>query len=178
MNNFLELCEKRQSCRSYDSSRAVEREKLLKILEAGRLTPSACNTQPWSFVVVENPEVAAKVSEACQQIGANAFTSDTRAFIVVLEERVTLMPKIRSLVDSQYFAKHDLGAAVASMCYQATELGLGTCILGLFDREKLSKDLDIPYHYRFDTVIAVGYPKDEKIRTKHRKSIEELARFV
>lgn len=55
--DFLRLAEKRQSCRTYDSKRAIEPEKLQRILEAGRIAPSACNAQPWHFIVVDNPEL-------------------------------------------------------------------------------------------------------------------------
>ncbi|MDD4428891.1 MAG: nitroreductase family protein, partial [Paludibacter sp.] len=57
MKTFLELVKSRQSDRSYDTERTIEREKLEYVLEAGRLAPSACNAQPWSFIVVNDPEL-------------------------------------------------------------------------------------------------------------------------
>jgi nitroreductase len=65
-----------------------------------------------------------------------------------------------------------------SICYEAADLGLGSLIMGLFDREKLAKDLNIPYDKRFGCVIALGYPADETIRQKQRRAIEDVARFV
>ncbi len=175
--NFLELCKKRQSCRDF-ASMPVEREKLVNCIEAARLTPSACNSQPWSFVVVDNPEKAAAVAQATMQFGANAYIAAAKAFIVILEEHAVLMPKIRGLFDSQHFAQNDLGAAAMSICYAAEDQGLGTCILGLFDREELRRLLDIPAEKRFATVIALGYPADGTVRPKGRKSIEQIARFI
>lgn len=175
--NFMELCLKRQSCRNF-SDRPVEHEKLVKCVEAARLTPSGCNSQPWSFVVVEDPKVAPEVAKCAQQLGINEYISGAKAFFVVLEEHAVLMPGIRKILDSQYFAKGDLGAATVTLCYAAEEQGLGSCILGVYDRETLGRLLDIPQDKRYAALIAVGYPAEDKVRGKSRKPMEELVRFV
>ncbi len=177
MNDFLDLCMRRQSCRDF-ANRPVEHEKLAKCIEAVRLTPSGCNSQPWKFIVVENPDLVPEVAKCTQELDANAYTSTAKAFIVVLEEHAVLMPKIRAFWDSQYFAKGDLGAAAVTICYAAEEQELGTCILGIFNREKLCKLLNLPIEQRFFCVIAVGYPADPTVREKIRKSIGEIAHFV
>ena len=177
MNDFLQLCEKRQSTRSF-SDKPVEHEKLVKCIEAARLTPSACNSQPWSFVVVEDKNMLPKVAETTMQLGANAYMAGAKAFIVILEEHAVLMPGVRKIFDSQYFAKNDLGAVAMTICYAAEAQGLGTCILGLFDREALCNLLDIPIEKQFAVVIGVGYPADDKVRPKARKPLEEIVRFV
>ena len=177
MNNFLELCLKRQSCRNF-SDKAVEHEKLEQIAEAARLAPSGCNGQPWRFIVVESPQAVAAVAEAGQSSGSNAFLSKAKAFVVVLEEHAMLMPRLRAMLDSQYFAKGDLGAATVSACYAAADLGLGCCIIGMFDREKISKALGIPLEQQFGNLIAIGYPEDETIRQKIRKEPGEVVRFI
>ena len=177
MSNFMDLCLQRQSCRSF-SDKPVEHEKLVQIVEAARLSPSGCNGQPWSFVVVESPEAVAQVAEAGQQLGSNGFLSKAQAFIVVLEEHAVLMPGIRKLVYSQYFAKGDMGAATVSACYAAADLGVGSCVIGIYDREKIAKALNIPADKQFGALIAIGYPADDKIRTKIRKNMDEVSRFV
>ncbi|MDR1438705.1 MAG: nitroreductase family protein [Clostridiales bacterium] len=177
MGDFLELCRNRQSCRKF-SDRSVEREKLLKCVEAGQLAPSACNSQPWSFVVAEKPDVVAEVAKCGQQMNFNGFLSGAKAFIVILEEHAVLAPPIRKIFDSQSFAKGDLGAATVQTCLEAASLGLGTCIIGLYDRERLCELLGIPAGKQFGAFIAVGYPADEKIRPKDRKPLESVARFV
>jgi nitroreductase len=177
MKDFLELAAARQSCRDF-ADRPVEHDKLVKCVEAARLAPSACNSQPWSFVVVEDPRVVPEVAKTSQVMGINEYTSGARAFIVVLEEHAVLMPRLRTFLDSQYFAKGDLGGALLSLCLEAESLGLGTCILGLYDREKLCALLNIPLETRFAGLVAVGYPADPKIRTKVRKPLESLVRFV
>ncbi len=177
MQNFMDLCLRRQSCRKF-SDKAVEHEKLLRCIEAARLAPSGCNAQPWSFVVVEDPALVSEVAKTSQQLGLNEFTSGARAFIVALEEHAVLNPKIRCLFDSQYFAKGDLGAAVLTLCFAAEAQGLGTCILGLYDREKICRLLNIPIEKQFAGLIAVGYPAVDTVRPKTRKALEDIVRFV
>jgi nitroreductase len=178
MADFFELVAQRESCRKY-SDRPVEREKLVKLIEAARLTPSACNSQPWKFVVVDDPQIVPEVAKTVQHFGVNEYFANVKSFIVILEEHATLMPKVACFLDSQYWAKGDLGAATYGLTLEAASLGLGTCIIGLFDRPKLIQLLDLPKGQRFFLVVAVGYPETEKeARPKQRKSLEAIARFV
>jgi Nitroreductase len=177
MSQFMELALRRQSCRNF-SDKPISHETLVQIVEAARLAPSGCNAQPWSFVVAESPEAVAAVAKAGQQLGANAFLEKAQAFIIVLEEHAVLIPGIRKFLDSQYFAKGDMGAAAVSVCYAAADLGVGTCHIGLFDREQLGQILDIPAEKQYGILIALGYPADDKIRTKIRKDAAETVRFV
>ena len=177
MNDFLELCLRRQSCRNF-SDKLVEHEKLLKCVEAGHLAPSACNSQPWSFVVVETPEVVSEVAKCGQQMQMNSFLSSAKAFIVVLEEHAVLNAAVRHILDSQYFAKGDLGATTVHICLEAETQGLGTCIIGIYDREGIGKLLNIPIEKQFAALFAVGYPADDKVREKQRKSLDDIARFM
>lgn len=175
--DFMELCKTRQACRDFDD-RPVEHEKLVKCIEAARLCPSGCNSQPWRFIVVEKPELVAEVAKCSMQLGINEYFAKARAFVVVLEEHAVLMPKIRPLFDSQIFARQDAGGAIVTICLAAAEQGLGSCVIGLFDREKLCQLLDLPADQRFASMIALGYPSSDKIREKTRKPMEEIARFV
>lgn len=177
MKDFLELCLRRQSCRNF-ADKTVEHEKLLKCVEAGHLAPSGCNAQPWSFVIAETPEVVAEVAKCGQQLNMNAFLSKAKAFIIVLEEHAVLNPVVRHILDSQYFAKGDLGAAAAHICLEAETQGLGTCIIGIYDREGLCNLLNIPIEKQFAALIAVGYPADDKVRVKARKPLDSIVRFV
>ena len=179
MNDFLELAARRQSCRDFSGAR-VERGKLTKCVEAGRLAPSGCNGQPWSFVVVDDPEKVAVLAKCAQPFGAttNIFTDKAGAFIVVLEEHAVLMPMVRKMVDSQIFAKGDIGGAVLNICLEAADLGLGTCIIGFYDRETIAATLGLPPEQRFGALIAVGCPASDAIRPKVRKPLEEIVRYV
>ena len=177
MNDFLDLCLRRQSCRGFAET-PIEHEKLVKCVEAGRLAPSACNSQPWRFVVAETPSVVAEVAKCGQQLNMNAFLSKAQAFIIVLEDHAVLMPGIRRIMDSQYFAKGDLGAATVQICLEAESQGLGTCIIGMYDREGLCNLLNLPTDTRFAAFIAVGSPAEDTVRTKSRKPLDDVARFV
>ncbi|MDR1658681.1 MAG: nitroreductase family protein [Deltaproteobacteria bacterium] len=177
MTDFHELALKRQSCRDF-ADRPVEHEKLVKCVETARITPSACNAQPWSVVVVEDSAVVPEVAKLTQQLGINEYTSKAKAFFVVLEQYAKLMPKIASLIDGQYFAKGDLGAFTVSLCLEAEAQGLATCILGLFDRPRLRELLKLPPEQPIFIVVAVGYAAKDFIRPKVRKPLEEIAKFI
>ena len=178
MSDFFELAERRQSCRSYTGA-PVEHEKLVKIAEAARLAPSGCNAQPWKFIFVESEENKKIVAEACQSFsGVNKYTDKAGAFAVVLEEYAILMPALRSVLDSQYFAKNDLGGAVATICYAAEELGVASCIMGLFDRDKIEKALGITHESRVHVVIALGDAEKPGARKKTRKDFDSIVSFA
>jgi len=178
MSDFFELCTKRQSCRKF-SDKPVEHEKLLSCVGAARLAPSACNSQPWRFIVAESPDAVSGIAKAGCQMGLNSFLENAKAFIVVTEEHAVLLPVIRSMLDSQYFAAGDLGIAVAYLCLEATAQGLGHCQIGVFDREKVCGALNLdPKATRINALIAIGYPVSDEIRPKKRKPLEEIAQFV
>jgi nitroreductase len=177
MNDFLDLCKQRQSCRDF-SEQPVEHDKLVQCVEAGRLTHSGCNAQPWSFVVVENPEIVAQIAQCGQQLSQNAWLGSTKAFIIILEEHAVLSPVISCFLDSQYYAKGDLGAAAAYVCLAATSQGLGSCNIGVYDRKKICELLNVPAEKQFGAVIALGYPLKNIIRSKKRKAFEDIVRFI
>ena len=90
MTDFLQLAVSRQSDRAYDMSRSVEMEKLERILEAARLSPSACNAQPWRFVVITDPELSVKVGKASAGLGMNKFAKEAPIHILVVEESMNV----------------------------------------------------------------------------------------
>lgn len=169
---FFELINKRESCRDY-SDKKVDKELLIKCIDAARLTPSACNSQPWSFVVVNNEEKSPLVAQCTQTNGINKFTTNVPAFIVICEEEAKLIGGI-----SQKYAQGDVGAATLNICYAATELGLSTCIMGSVDREKLIEILGLPESKNIRLVLAVGYANSDKVRNKVRRPIEEIMTYI
>ncbi|MFP3155598.1 nitroreductase family protein [Lachnospiraceae bacterium ZAX-1] len=177
MSDFIDLCLHRQSCRNF-AEKPVEHEKLVSCVEAGRLAPSGCNGQPWSFIVVEDPKIVAEVAKCGQQNNMNPFLTKAGAFIVILEEHAVLAPTIRNILDSQYFAKGDLGAATLSVCFEAEAQGLGSCIIGMYNREELCKLLNIPIEKQFASLIAIGYAANSTVRDKIRKPLDEIVRFI
>lgn len=177
MTDFSELAARRQSCRHF-SDKPVEREKLLKCVQTASLAPSGCNSQPWRVLVVTDPAKRAEVAASTQQLGLNEYTAKAQAFFVVLETRARLMPKVASILDSQVFAKGDLGAFTYGLTLEAEAQGLGTVILGMFDRPKLIELLGIPDGQSIFMVVAVGYPASDTVRPKARKPLEEIHAFI
>ena len=129
MNDFLQLVASRQSDRAYDMSRAVEPEKLERILEAARLSPSACNAQPWRFVVITDPELSVKVGKATAGLGMNKFAKDAPVHILVVEESMNITSFLGAKIKDKYFPLIDIGIATAHITLAAESEGLGSCIL-------------------------------------------------
>ena len=178
---FQEMLEKRESCRAY-SDRPVSREDLMKIVEAGRLSPSGCNAQPWKFIVVDEPEAKEKICDALVVEGGATgvpFRKQVPAYIILVEQPAKVMPFVKAHYgDTQRFAQGDIGMAGMNMCYQALELGLSTCILGLNDQQKMEEYFGIPQGSEVRLVIAVGYSAENKApRRKITKSIEDICSF-
>ena len=172
--DFFELIEKRQSCRSYDETRPVEEEKLHRILEAMRLAPSACNGQPYHCTVCRG-EKAKEVAKATQGMGMNKFASQAPVLLVVSEEDYVKTAALGAKLKGNDYRSMDIGIVAAYMTAAATELGLSTCILGWLDDAKLRKICELDHSVRL--VIALGYAKEDIIRTKKRKSLDELVSF-
>ena len=177
MSDFFELIEKRESCRNF-ADREVEKDKLVKCVEAARLAPSACNSQPWSFVVVNNSDVSPELAKCLQDAGMNKFTDKCPAFIVVIEEKANLSARIGQLVKSQEYAQIDIGLATSHICYAAAEQGLSTCIMGWFNERKIKELLNIDMKKRIRLVIGVGYAANDKLRDKVRKNISDILRYI
>lgn len=170
--NLYELIQKRQSDRKYDSRR-VDRDMVIKCLESARLAPSACNSQPWKFVVVDEPELLKEMASAAAGMGMNKFAAQAPVIVAVVLEKMNFTASIGSVIKDKEYSLLDVGIAVEHFCLQATELGLGTCILGWFDEKKVKKLLGIG-NRRVPLLITLGYAAGEH-RQKSRKSLEEIS---
>ena len=169
--NFTEIAQTRQSCRAYDETRVVEREKLDAILEAARLAPSACNGQPYHLTVCTG-EVAKEVARATQGMGMNKFATQAPVLIVVSEMPYVKSAALGAKVKGNDYRSIDIGITTAYLTAEATAQGLSTCILGWLDDDKIRALCGIEYPVRL--VITLGYARDETVRPKKRKSIPEL----
>ena len=168
--DFLEIANARQSCRSYDENREVEQQKLDAILEAVRLAPSACNGQPYHLTVCRG-EMAKKVAEATQGMGMNKFASQAPVLIVISEMPYVKSAALGAKVKGNDYRSIDIGIAAAYLTAEAATQGLGSCILGWLDDQKLRRLCGLEHPVRL--VITLGYAKDAQ-RTKKRKDIAEL----
>ncbi len=172
---IMELFRKRQSTRAY-SSAPVEEEKIMRCLEAARLAPSACNAQPWKFIVVDNPmlknELAALTSN--KVLPLNHFTHQAPVLIVLVMEAPNLTSGMGELIRDKKFTLMDVGIAAEHFCLQATGEGLGTCMLGWFKEKQVKTLLQIPRQKRAMLIITLGYPKTDVIREKKRKPLSKI----
>ncbi len=174
--NFTEITKTRQSCRSYNPNRAVEPEKLDRILESARLAPSACNGQPYQITVCLG-EAAAKVAKATQGMGMNKFASDAPVMLVISEKPYVASAALGAKVKKNDYRSIDIGIVAAYITAQAADEALGTCILGWLNDEEIRKICDLDDAVRL--VITLGYPKDDdKLRAKKRKDMDELVKIV
>ena len=177
MTDFFELAQKRESCRKY-AKRPVEREKIVACLEAARLAPSACNSQPWHYFVADDSVLTSQIAGSVQGFGMNRFADEVPTFVIVTEEKVTLKGVVLRRFKGQEYAQIDIGLSVAHFVLAAAEQGLGTCILGWYDEETLKGILHIPAERKIRLVLCVGYPADETPRQKIRKPLDEIVDWV
>lgn len=175
MDSFKELLLRRQSDRKY-MLKKVEEEKILACLEAGRLSASACNSQPWSFVVVNQEPLLSQVQKRIATMGMNRFVKQVPVLIAIVLEKPNFTASIGSVIKDKEYPLLDIGIAANNICMQATELGLGSCILGWFDEKGLKHLIDVPEQKRIPLVIALGYPATVT-RKKIRKPLKEIVHF-
>lgn len=170
--NFNELISKRQSVRQY-ATRPVEPDKMLQCLEAARLAPSACNAQPWKFIVIDDLELKKEVANATASMGMNKFSLQAPSIVAIVLEKPNVSSKIGSVLKGKEYTLMDIGIVATHFCLQATELGLGTCIIGWFNEKKIRKILQIPNKKRIPLLITVGYSTAD-IRVKQRKDLNQI----
>lgn len=174
--NFTEIAENRQSCRSYDPDKAVEQEKIDRILETARLSPSACNGQPY-FITVCKGETAKKVAKATQGVGMNKFAADAPVMLVLSEMPYVASAALGAKVKKNDYRSIDIGIVAAYITAEATAQGLGTCILGWLDNRKIREICNLDGTIRL--VITLGYPsKEDKLRAKKRKGLTDLVKTI
>ena len=172
--NFTEIARTRQSCRRYDPTRAVEEEKLAAVLEAARLAPSACNGQPYRLTVCRG-EAARAAAKATMGMGMNKFAADAPIIIVISEQPYVKTAALGAKIKGNDYRSIDIGIVAAYLTAEATAQGLGTCILGWLDDDKLRKICDLDGTVRL--VITLGYAAEgDPLREKKRKPLSELVR--
>src|SRR5690606_30741590 len=174
--DFSELIKQRQSVRKYQSI-PVEREKIEKLIDAVHLAPSACNSQPWKLIVVDEPGLKNEVAKATfsKTISFNKFAVEAPVIAVLVMKKAKLIAQIGGLVKNQEYIQYDIGIAAAHFCLQAADLGLGTCIIGWFDEKKIQQLLHIPKKRKVGLLITLGYPpEDYKKRKKIRNPLDEF----
>jgi nitroreductase len=175
---FLELAQKRHSVRNYAPT-PVPREKIDRCLEAARLAPSACNSQPWTFVVIDDRKAIATFAEQAFLgiYSRNSFARNAAVLIVVITERSKYSATLGGYFRGTQYSLIDIGIACEHLVLQAAEEGLGTCWIGWFNERRIKRLLGLSRSAKIDVVISMGYPADEKQVQKNRKPLDEVRRY-
>lgn len=173
--NFSQIAQNRQSCRSYNSEKEVESEKLAAILASARLSPSACNGQPYHITVCTG-KTAQQVAKATMGIGMNSFAKDAPVLLVISEKPYVKSAALGAKLKGNDYRSIDIGILSAYITAEATAQGLSSCILGWLDDAQIRKICSLDGTARL--VITIGYAKEgDKLRDKKRKSLDELVSY-
>ena len=174
--DFSQIIHYRQSCRNFDPSRAVEADKLEAILEAARLSPSACNGQPYMLTVCKG-DIAKQVAKATMGMGMNKFSNDADVQIVISEMPYVKSAALGAKVKGNDYRSIDIGIVAAYITAEATEQGLSSCILGWLDDTKIREICRLDGAVRL--VVCLGYAAEgDKLRPKKRKDMDELVKII
>jgi nitroreductase len=173
---FRQLIRNRQSVRRYEPA-PVDRETILECIEAARLAPSASNSQPWHFIVVDDPALKAGIAQAAWEdiLVFNRFASKAPVIVVMVTEKGTWLSRLGASLKERDFSLIDNGIAAIQFCLRASELGLGTCMIGWFNQKKIKKLLGIPDQKFLSLLITLGYPEHGyRTREKTRKPVGRI----
>ena len=142
--NLDQILNTRRSVRSFDS-RPVDEKDIISIIEAARLSPSACNSQTWRFIFVTQREIIRKIChEAMRPVIPNKWLEQAPLVIVGCSQLDIIANRVGARVTGIEYYQIDLGIAMEHMVLKATELGIGTCWIGWFEENKLKEILNIP----------------------------------
>lgn len=172
---FLELIKKRESVRKY-LPKPVPKDAIERCLEAARLAPSACNSQAWKFIVINDANLKKKLSdEAFSGIySMNSFAKEAPAIIAVVTERSKYIARLGGSFRGIQYNLIDIGIACEHLMLAAAEEGIGTCFIGWFNENAVKKFLGIRKENKIDILISLGYPVPGATRKKDRKPMDEI----
>jgi len=176
---LLDLVKHRKSVRDF-LDRPVEREKIMMCLEAARLAPSACNSQPWRFVAVDDRRLKNKLCDAAFSgvYLTNSFCKTAPVIVAVISEKSKFLARIGGMFRGTKYYLLDIGIACEHFVLQAEDLGLGTCWIGWFDEQAVKSILNVPRSKKIDILIALGYYDRDKLGSEHgREPIDRIASF-
>ncbi len=172
--NFFEIAQARYSCRKYDSSRKIEEEKLKRIMDAALLSPSACNGQPYHITVCQG-ELAKRVAKETRDVTINTFVDQAPVLLVISEKPYSKMAAVGAKLKKNDYRSIDIGILSAYITAAATAEGLGSCIIGWFDGDKIASLCSLDGTVRL--IISLGYAQDAP-RPKKRRPTEEMITYL
>jgi len=167
--DFYDVIRQRKSVRKYKSD-PIPDEVLNRILEAGRIAPSAKNIQPWHFIVIKDPVIKERIAEASR---GQLFMADADVILCGCALEDIAWGRMGGYMSS--FAV-DLTIAMDHMILAATNEGLGTCWIGAFDEKAAKEILGVPENVRIVALTPVGYPAEEP-KDRGRKKLKEIMSY-
>lgn len=175
---FMDLVQHRTSCRAYEPG-PIPREHLERMLEAARLAPSACNKQPWRFVIVQDEAVRQRLINEAFLAGIQMkWASNAGAIIVLGMEKSAITHKVAPKISGIDYPLLDLGIAGEHLVLQAEELGLGTCWIGWIKPKKVRKIVGWPRSIEPVSLITVGQPVPSKRQTRPRLTTDQITKWI
>jgi nitroreductase len=177
--DFAKLVKSRHSIRSY-LDKPVGREKIAACLEAARLAPSASNTQPWHFVVVDDPALKQKLCDAAFSglFSTMRFPHEAPVLVAAVASPTPARMQAGNTFLRTNFGLIDMGIGVEHFVLQAAELGLGTCWMGLFNEGNVKKTLGIPRSHKVVVMLTLGYFDPSLAERPHyRQTLEHMSSF-
>lgn len=167
----------RRSIRKYED-KEIEKEKVEAVLEAGRLAPSACNAQPWRFIVLQGECKNNFADSAFTGIYSNTkFAKAAPVIIAIVSNKGNFTSRAGNMIRKTEFYLIDLGITAQNICLQAQNLGLGTCMIGWLDDKKAAKFLGIENTEKVELVISLGYPA-ETPAPRPRKEFKDIVSYM
>ncbi len=175
---LIDLVTSRQSTRNY-SSTPVPRQMIDQCIDTARLAPSACNSQPWSFIVIDDPELKDTLAHHAFSgiYSVSLFAKKAPVIIAAITEQSSYMATLGRFIKGTQYNLIDIGIACEHFILQATELGIGTCWIGWFNERGVKKALSLPRKTKIDVLISVGYSEDPVLREKTRKTLNDIRHF-
>lgn len=160
-------------------NKQVKREKIIACIESAHLSPSACNSQPWKYIVIDDPITKdILIEKTCSGIySMNNFAKEAPVIIAVVSGKGKITSRVGGFIRDTKFNLIDIGISVEHFVLQASEFGLGTCILGWFDEKRAKKILSIHDDNKIFLLITLGWAKYVNTGTRVRKPLDEVYSF-
>lgn len=170
---FIDIAQARYSCRDFNREKLVSRATMLTVIDAARIAPSACNRQPWKFIIVDD-ECDSTCRDAILESYNRAWIETAPAFIIACGDHSQAWQRPS---DNKDHTDIDLSIAIEHLCLSATSNGLATCWVCNFDTEKIIKCFNVPSHLEPIAIIPIGYPATTSDTTKNRKEIDDIIQW-
>lgn len=178
MSNILKVIRLRRSVREY-LDKPVAEDLISGIIEAARLAPSACNSQCWRFIVVNDKEIRQEITK--KGLGGvivpNSWAKTAPVIIVVCADLLSFTHKLGASIKKIQYYLLDVGIAVEHMILRATELGLGTCWIGWFNEKAIKRILKIPKSMKVAALVTLGYPENPIVEEEKDRFEKEKILF-